>query len=353
MIGEIVTQSDLQAMARMSALNASQTGYIAPTIFRPAGGVSNYNYYKTLADALSKYKYLNKIAGGKNIAPAGFTSFKSAKAETFGINADFFGYMPAIGLVPVPYVALKQLFYTPKKAAQFICRFYKTDSTGPFYAVVANTAMAVEATVIKNESPVKIAALDEYNRQLQLAKSKYNSFAAYLNTIAKQSPTLANQKFLLEGGTMLANFKQELANIKGADIVFSKNKGVGAFIIDDLIIIIVVAAVVAAWSLQRISDNNAAIKKVNASYDFQKFAAQHSLEIDKALNAGQITKEQADKEKADLQIATDAAQKNAAAASVPTGDLFDKIQNILLIGIGGMLLWKFVGSASSTPTKSR
>ncbi|MBC7535102.1 MAG: hypothetical protein H7258_05355 [Ferruginibacter sp.] len=350
MIGEVITQSDLKGMQAMNANNFSQTGYISPTLYRPANGVKAWNIYKNFSDVLSKYKFLNKIPGGKDVKPSGNISVDGPGAVTMGINVDFFTFLPAVGLFPLNYLSVKNLCYGSKpKQYNYIARFNDTKGAGPFYAVIDSRYMAMDATVIKKSDAAKIAALDEYHKQLQLAKANFNAFTAYVQKMPVKNLTAAQQQQYRDAVTMQVKFEQDLRKIKSADIVFGKKNsvsGIGVVPVLVWIVVVVVSAVVAVYSLEKVLSQVKDIKTVNSAYDFQRWSAGQELEIDKAEKAGTITPEQAAKQKEHLQVKVDAAKDILVKASEVKPGIFDSIQNILLIGGGIFLLSKYINSNS-------
>lgn len=326
-IGEVLTQADLQGIAANSAKNFSQLQYVAPTVYRPAGGVGTWNYYNKLQDALNKYN-------GKTVTPAGTISFSGTGAVTMGINVDFFGVLPVIGVIPMPYASVKELMYSTRKLPGGIIRFYKTDGTGPYYSVFSPVYLAATAIQLKNVPADKLAALNELHGQLQLAKAKYNFLASYLADLSKKTLSPKEQQIFNEGLLTLNNYERQLRAVPGVDLVFNNDGKISGIGIVPIVwvAIILVSALVVAYSLDKITGLIKSVKAINAAYDMQKFVAEQKQKLAADVKAGKITKADAVKLNADLDKAGQAAAANAETASAPDKNIFDQLQSLLLIG---------------------
>lgn len=340
-IGEVLTSADFKEIKRMSESNFSQKGFIAPTVFRLAGGTKGFNYYTTLQQAVLKNKFLQGYSSGVNIKPAGAIQFSSTGAETMGINVDFFLHdIAKQTTTPVDYKFVKANF----RKFLFLFRFIKTDGSGPHYCILDTKNMGISATATDKLSPKKLAALDEMHRQLQIAKSKYNTLAVYLQEQSKKNLNPTEQRIFNQGLLTLNNYERDLRAIKGVDIVFGTNgivSGIGIVPIV-LIVIIIASAALAAYSIEKINEVIVKTKALNAAYDLQKFSSNQILEIDKAEKAGLITPEQAERERQNQLAAAAAAQKNITDVTKPTDGIFDKVENILLFGGLIFLASKFI-----------
>lgn len=330
-IGEILTQADINSIKKMSEKNFTQRGYLAPTVFKVAGSPKAFNYYSTLQQAVLKNKFIHGIASGKNVAPAGTIQLNTSSSATLGINVDFFLHDPIKETTaPVDYLFVRSNFLK----FYYICRIYQTNGAGPYFIILDTSNMGLAATATAKVSKAKLAALDSLHRQLQVAKSKYNTLAAYLQTQSTKNLSGRDQQKFNEGLLTLNNYERELRAIQGVDITFSANgkvSGIG-FVPIIWIVVIIAGAILAAYSTDKIIGIVEKIKVLNGAYDMQKFSSTQSLEIDKAEKAGLITPEQAAAERQRLQEAAAAAQQTASDASKPSTGLFDRVENLLFFG---------------------
>lgn len=341
-IGEIVTGSDLKAIQQLNSRLYSERAYVAPTVFRLAGSTTQtyWPYYKSLADAIAQMKY----AAGKTktpVAHAGTISFtKEAKAQTLGINVDFYYPIPVVGITSIPYAYLRDNIAKGPALVPF--RFYKTDGSGPFYSVLDNSRLGISATVISNVSEEKVAALDAYHRELQLLKTKYNTLALYLTTLSKKQLKPAQQQSFNEGSLLLQRMSTELGKIKGIDITYTSSGQIGEPITLLTILLISIIAGAVAWTVVAITAEVAKVKKLNASYDMQKWISDQQLKLAAAKKNGQITQGDYDTMIKTLEDSNNTASKAVNDVTTNKGGMLDKVQNILLLALGGYAVIQLV-----------
>lgn len=344
-IGEIVTQSDLISLQKYTAQSAVKTGYVAPTVYRNTK-VSGWNYYKTLTEAVRQWAYINGVPGYIAQTPAGSVKFTSTAAtETMGINVDFFYPDPKLGILVSSYAWVKQMIET-KKVFTCVIRFYKTDGSGAYYAVLDSRYLSIAATVTSKLPADKIAALDNFHREVQLLKYKYNSLANFLTELSKKKLNTTQQQIFNEGILMLNNMEKQLRQIKGVEINFANNGTVAGVGIIPILIIIAIAlvAAVTGWTIVTINAEIEKTKKLNASYDLQKWVAEQNLKIQKDNTLTPAQKADLINQNAGI---TKSAQDAAAAVTTATPGIFDKVENILMLGIVGVIVFKFLPSRNN------
>lgn len=312
----------------------SERDYVAPTVFKKAGlGASNYNYYGTVNEAIVKYKYLNNIAGGANIAPEGYVSFSGTGAQTFGINCDFF--MLSNGKwVMTTYKYLRAVATLPP----IIFRFYTREGAGAFYAIYDKTSFGMSATSIDSVSAEKLNALDGFYREVQLLKYRYNNLAAFANDLSKRTLSQTEQRIFNETVLKLQNMQAQMTTIKGIEISFNSSGVVG--VIPFLIIaIILIVAAASAWTIISIVEMKEKTKRINDSYDLSQWVATKKQEIAQQVQAGAITPEQASAINKTLDNATDTANQVAANSSKP-GGLISELTSLVKWGVLGLIIFE-------------
>ncbi len=340
-IGEIVTQADLASLAREAEKNISTRAYLAPTVYHYANNAQpNWMYFTSLATAIKQWQYVMNMPGATAQKPAGNISFTTA-ATTLGINVDFYFNLPVAGWVNVPYSILRQV-YSKKVVIPF--RFYKTDGSGPYYSVLDNSVLGISATTLASVTQSKIQALDDFHRQVQLLKAKYNTLALYLNNLSKKPLNAVQQQSFNEGILLLQNLKSEMTGIQGIEFSYSANgqiNGVG-FIPIIYIVLAVLLAGTAAWTIDRLYTESQKTARINSSYDMQQWISGQKIKIAAAVKAGTISSSDANGMYADLDNSAKAAQDIATAASANTPGILDKVQDIALIALGIFAISKFV-----------
>lgn len=347
-IGEVVTQADLKSLAAWSAANLSQTVYVAPTVYRPANGVSGWNYYATAKDALLQWLYINKVPGYNKIAAAGSISFPTKSATTLGINADFFAYAGPLGMVPAHYGWVKEWAYTKNKFPTLVFRFYKTNGAGPYYAILDNRYLNIAATKYTDVPANKVQALQDFNNTVQLLKARYNTLAKFVDDLSKRNKSAVEQQVFDESLLTLLRFENQLKGLKGIDIVWSTSgqiSGPAAVGIVPLvwIAIIAVSGAVVAYAFDKITSYLKDAKALEQSTNTVQFVEAQRLKIAEALKYGTITRADADYLQGKLDETQKAAEKNiTTVATKKDDDVFDKITKVLLIGSGIYLATKIL-----------
>jgi hypothetical protein len=318
----------LKVFLKEQLLSVKQRGYVAPTVFLLKDKIiSGYNYYNTLDDAFAKLKYLFHDATGRNVTPAGSVPFKKdGTAQTLGINVDFYFAVNSSRLVNLGYVALKAANATGDYIYG-VFRFYKTNGSGPYYSVYDPTLFGATATPAGSYSADKIEALDKFHREVALLKSKHNTLAIYLNSLAAKKRNTAEDHAFIRGNFILTAMRAELATLQGVEVYYSKDGTIGVIAIP--LIAWVIIGAIASWGVPKILEQFEKTKRINASYDTVKWVHDQKVWVFQELKAGRITQEHANLLLADLDKLSATATKNAeasAAGSSMFGDVTELIK---------------------------
>lgn len=348
-IGEVLTQSDLTSLRKWSEATAERRGYVAPTVYKLATSpITALNYYRTIDDAIFKLKYLQKKPGGKNVSPAGSVKLQNTRtAQTIGINVDF--YLPDNNLGPIaqPYTAVKQKFaaagnvYMPFK-------FYKTDGSGPFFAILASSDMGIAATVTAKLSPEKIEAFDKLTREITLLRINYNALASFLNDLSKKKLNKTQQQIFNEGILRLQEYREDIRSIKDVDFVFGKNNqvsGIGILPVVAWLIFGIASALIAAWAVTKIAAKWSEVAKIRSDNDTVTFLTDAKIRIaeNPNISAQDKTKLLADIDKSITKVEDhkNTVEENAAKP--------DTIQQLISLAKWGLIFYgvKIIGETVS------
>ena len=240
----------------------------------------------------------------------------------------------------VPYELLRKKYSEP---GTFIIpyRFYKNDGSGPFYSILLNNDFGISATLLKNVPSAKVAELDKFHRELQLLKVKYNTLSLYLTDLSKKQLKPVQQQSFNEGSLMLNNLREEMRKIKGVDVTYTSSGQIGEPITLLTILLISIIAAAISWTVITITQEVAKVKKINAAFDMQKWISDQKLKLATAKTAGAITQGDYNEQIKSLDKAAELAGSVVTANSKGEPGIFDKIQNLLLIGLGGYAFIQF------------
>lgn len=319
-----------------SFLTIKQRGYVAPIFFLEKGpSISGWNYYATLDEAFNKLKYIVN-EGGYDARPSGSIKFKPDRtAQPAGINVDFYLPINKNSIVNVGYKAMKFLYENYSQPSLSVCRFFKTDGTGPYYTILNKAYFGIAATKIASYSADKISALDNLYREAAVLKARHNVLAIFLNNLASRQLSAFEQQIFNEGSLRLQTMRAEIAQIEGINLYYSKDGQIGVIQIA-LIAWLVVGAIVVSWSVNKILESAEKTKRVNLSYNQSKWAEQQRLLIAQELTKGTITKSQAGILDKSLSMTIEAANKNAETASENSPSVFGEVGNIVKWGAIGL-----------------
>lgn len=316
----------------------STQGYVAPTVFLKADKyLSNYNYYGTLQAAIDKYLYLaNK--GGRNSPPVGIKTFiNNNTAQTLGINCDFYAYVDNVWQL-VSYSWLKTRSVFPP----VVFRFMATDGGGTYYAIFDGYYFGLSAISITNVDPAKLTELDLFWREVQVMKYRYNSFVGFLNTLSQKELNSIEQRVFNEGLLLLNNLSNQMQQVRGITIIYDSSGKVGLPVMV-LIALVVVLSVAAAWTVNSIAAERERTRRINDSYDLNKWIIEKKQEIGMQVSSGQISQQSANDILVSLDQAANVANKIATDAAKPKTGLFGDIANVLkwaAIGYIGFMVVK-------------
>lgn len=314
----------------------SERGYLAPTVYRLAGGPNNWNYYRTKEDAINKWLYLNN-QGGVNVPAYSYYRFTpDGQAQTFGINVDFYYKVSGFGWLPLSYSYIRQNY--SRLANGLVFRFYLTDGSGPYWAIMNSAYFGIAATVTSETNPDKIAALDSFQREITLMKYRYNNLAAFLNDLSKRVLKPTEQQIFNQGVLLLNNMRSEISQIDGIEITFTKEGTIGlpVFLIIGVIAILASAT---AWTVSTIYTEKEKTRRINESYELTRWVTSKKVEVAQLATAGTITQSQAADINKTLDNATAVANKVAKDSSKPSTGLFGDITNLIKWGVYGVLAW--------------
>lgn len=316
----------------------SERDYLAPTVYRKKGvAITQYNYYKSASDAIKKYWYLQ----GKtttNPTPVGQVKFTSSTdAQTMGINVDFYA-LTGDKWQLTSYKYLRSALTTPP----IVFRFYTTDGNGPYYAIYDAKNMGMSATAISAVPADKLAALDAFQRETRLMQYRYNSLAGFLNTLAKKQLNAKEQQIFNEGILKLQSMQAQMSSIKGIEISFTDKGAVVGFIPILIIAAIAILAAATAWTIVTINEQKEATKRINDSYELNKWIAAKKQEIAAAATAGTITQQQATEINKTLDGAAAAANTIAENASEQSAGFFGSATSFLKWGLLGYIVYNVV-----------
>lgn|SRR5574341_5982 len=316
--------------------NFTERGYVAPTTFLRADKyVSNFNYYGSLVGAANKALYLAD-KGGSNTVPVGIKTFlNNQTAQTFGINCDFYAYLNGSWQL-VDYNWVKTNWAS---STLIIYRFHLTTGAGPYYAILDKYYFGVSAITVQSSDPAKVAALDAYWREVQILKYTYNSFVGFLNTLSKRELNTVEQRVYNEGLLLLQNLSNEMNLLKGLYIQYQTGATIGLPVLIVILIIAIISGAT-AWTISAITVEQQRTKRINDSYELQKWVATKKQEVAAQAQAGTISQQSADSIFGTLDAAAQSAQKVANDAAKEDG-LFGNVAEILKWGAIGYLAHLF------------
>lgn len=308
----------------------STQGYVAPTVFLKADKyLSNYNYYGSLQGAIDKYNYLHNLPGGKNTTPVGIRSFiNNQTAQTFGINCDFYTLQGSTWEL-TSYSWLKSKSVWPP----MVFRFISVTGSGTYYSIFDPYYFSISAIAVSTLDPNKLRELDLFWREVQIMKYRYNSFVGFLNVLSQKELNSIEQRTFNEGLLILQSLSNEMQQIRGVSIQYQNGK-VGLPVLV-LIALVVVLSVATAWTINSIATEREKTKRINDSYDLQKWVVNKKLEIAQQVNSGQISQASADSINATLDNAAQLAEGIAKDAAKPKTNSLDSVVNILKWGVIG------------------
>jgi hypothetical protein len=306
----------------------SDRDYLAPTVFKKNGiGItSGWNYYGTINEAIVKWKFLNKIAGGADITPEGQVVFQpNTSAQTMGINVDFYALASDGKFYLASYKYLRGLVSLPV----IVFRFYTTLGNGPYYAIYDPNTFGMAATAIDSVSSDKLAALDDFYREVQVLKYRYNSLAGFLNDLGRRTLSSQEQQIFNEGVLKLQSLQGQITTIKGIEITYTASGAIIGLPILLIIAIIAILAAATAWTITSIINMKERTKQINDAYQLNEWVADKKTQIAQLVTSGEITPGEASDINKSLDTATAQANKVADNASKTGESLLGNITSII------------------------
>ena len=305
----------------------TKTGYVAPTVFlRKGGTIPGWNYYDTIGEAMAAFIDPDpvRIAGTVYFVSNGLP-------QTMGINVDFYVIING-KWTPVNF---KYILDNPSAAG--VIRFFNTQGAGAFYTIWNNHFFGASATVVSNYSPDKIAALDLFYRNVALMKYRYNSLVGFLNSMALRQLNTREQQIFNEGILKLQNLSNQINTIEGIEIQYSdKGAVIGVVPIILIIAIILILASATAWTVSTVLTEAEKTKRINDSFELNKWIADKKLEVAAAVTAGTISNSQANEIYKTLDAAAAVGNRVAVESTKETDSIFKSIGSLLQWGVIGL-----------------
>ena len=308
----------------------SQIGYVAPNVFlRKGGSIPNWKYYATITQAAAAYIEPDYVqtAGQINFINNGLP-------QTMGINVDFYVIIDG-KWTPVNFAYIKD-----NPNATGIIRFYDTNGNGAFYTIWNPYYFGSTATNVGSYPPDKIAALDSFYREVALLKYRYNSLVGFLNAMATRQLTTREQQIFNEGMLRLQSLSNQLNTIEGIEVSYTdKGAVVGILPIILIIAIVLILASATAWTITTVLGEAEKTKRINDSFELQKWIADKKLEVAAAVAAGTITSSQANDIYKTLDSAANSGLQVAAQSTKPTEGIFSQMTTLLKWGVAGAAIY--------------
>lgn len=311
--------------------------YIAPTVFLRAGQrLATLNYYSSLDAAVKKYLYLSNMAGGSNSSPSGtLTLSDSGYAETIGINCDFFALINGSWQF-VSYAYLKNLTTWPP----IIFRFLQGQTSVISYAIYSHGLMGLSATKVADYSSDKIDALDSYFREVKLLELRYNTLASFLNLLASGPMDGFLAATYKQGESMLNSLRRDLDQSTVLYYQMSTAKiGVPVLL---LIAGIAIFSTAAAWSVSTILQEVEKTKRINESYDLQKWVADRKIDVGRMVTNGELSQSEANQIKKSLDATAENAGRIAENSAKKNKGFFAGLNSTLMLILAGGASYYFI-----------
>lgn len=306
----------------------TQQGYVAPTVYLLKGGaIPRWNYYNTKEQAIAV------LSGNPPTTSAGNVVFTTnAVPQTFGINVDFY-ILKSGQWLPVDYAYMKANNVPPA-----VIRIYTPTGSGPYWSTLNNRYFGISATKVDEYDPNKIAALDSFYREVALLKYRYNALVGFLNSLGQRQLSPVEQTIFNQGVLLLQNLNNQMSQLKGVEIHYTQTGAVGVPII--LIIgILAILGGVAGWTITAIATEREKTKRINDTYELNKWIAAKKQEIAAQVNAGTLSSTQAAGIYSTLDSAAAVGNKVATESTKPTAGLFGEVRDVLKWGIVGLIVY--------------
>ncbi len=139
---------------------------------------------------------------------------------------------------------------------------------------------------------------------------------------------------------MLNNLSNEMSTVKGVSIVYSSAGTVGSPVLLVIAVAVILSAA-AAWTISTIVTEKERTKRINDSYDLNKWVVNKKQEIGVQVSAGQISQQSANSIYDTLDATAAVANKVAADASKSKTTL-GSVADIMKWGAIGYLAYLFI-----------
>jgi len=308
----------------------STLGYVAPTVFLKKGGtIPGWKYYNSFGEAAAAF------IDPDPVQVAGTIYFEAnGLPQTMGINCDFYKIINN-KWTPVDYSYLKNTVAT--EGLDVIVRFFTTQGSGAFYTYLNSNYFGISATVVGNYTPDKIAALDSFYREVALMKYRYNSLVGFLNSLSLRQLNAKEQQIFNEGILKLQNLSNQLNTIEGIEVSYTdKGAVIGVLPVILIIAIILILASATAWTVSTVLTEAEKTKRINDSFELNKWIADKKLEVAAAVTAGTITTSQASEIYRTLDEAASVGNKVAVESTKQTTSIFEQFGSLIKWGIVGL-----------------
>ena len=202
--------------------------------------------------------------------------------------------------------------------------------------------MDITAQIVSDADSDTLNALDDFHRELQLLKAKYNFLSVTLHNLSKKTLSDAEQQTFNEGVLMLQDMKAKLSTIQGVDITYTENGSISGIGIIPLVLIAIVAVVAAAaaWTIDKLYTETQKTQRINAGYDMQKWVGDQKMRWSIAKQQGAISQNDYNANIAILDAANTAAQNNIVEASKTTPGVLDNILPAAVLGVVALMILK-------------
>jgi hypothetical protein len=304
----------------------SQTGYVAPNVFlRKGGSIPGWNYYGSLTEAAAAF------IDPDPVHIAGTIYFvNNGLPQTMGINVDFYV------IIDGKWTPVNFSYILNNPNATGVIRFFDTNGNGAFYTIWNPYYFGSSATVVGNYTPEKIAALDSFYREVALLKYRYNSLVGFLNSMALRQLNTREQQIFNEGILKLQNISNQINSIDGIEIKYSdKGAVIGIIPIILIIVIILILASATAWTVSTVLAEQEKTKRINDSFELNKWIAEKKLQLSTAVTAGTITQSQANDINKTLDAAASIGNQVAVQSTKETESLFTQLGSLVKWGVVG------------------
>ena len=164
------------------------------------------------------------------------------------------------------------------------------------------------------------------------------------------------QQIFNEGILKLQNLSNQLNTIQGIEISYTdKGAVVGVIPVILIIAIILILASATAWTVSTVLTEAEKTKRINDSFELNKWIADKKLEVAAAVTAGTITSSQANEIYKTLDAAASVGNKVAVESTKDPGSFFGSFGSLVkwgVIGLGVFYGYKLLKPAGNGSNKN-